>query len=394
MPLGRLKDTGKMQPAQVSPGKRNDCRISIDFACRQRDILGGACIITERSVIRHALNLESVITYDGTETVHELVVGRELTGINIFWRKGNIMLSNKRFLKITCAVSAVIGLGTATAMAATPDFRKAADSTTQFLRLRCTLNPSGQVYLWWTGTVYAQIPGQKLKALMGFEGYNVCRTAKAANGDWQMLTREVGYYRDLQTGKIIEHWDNPYTGKTDEVVAVRNDPVNSTIPAHGRSNQPMPWKIVGDDVMVLLDSPLSYPNALSPAAFPEESSGPQYLASEHFGFFAKLADMDNSKLDDVPSAVSWFRTGPWLPWMKMGQRPGGLIYSAQGKKLEHGFADLPADVQAYTRKHFPTFVNAPTRYVTPNETSWTVYRDMKRAQTSGTPSNSAAKTHL
>ncbi|TAM33850.1 MAG: acyl-CoA dehydrogenase, partial [Rhodanobacter sp.] len=57
---------------------------AIDIARQCRDILGGAGITTEHGAIRHALNLESVITYEGTETVHELVVGRELTGINAF----------------------------------------------------------------------------------------------------------------------------------------------------------------------------------------------------------------------------------------------------------------------------------------------------------------------
>ncbi len=82
--LGRLKDAGKMQPTQVSLAKWNNCRMAIDIAREARDILGGAGITTEHCPIRHALNLESVITYEGTETVHQLVVGRELTGINAF----------------------------------------------------------------------------------------------------------------------------------------------------------------------------------------------------------------------------------------------------------------------------------------------------------------------
>ncbi|HEY9131902.1 MAG TPA: acyl-CoA dehydrogenase family protein [Dyella sp.] len=82
--LGRLKDAGRMQPTQVSLAKWNNCRMAIDIARECRDILGGAGITTEHSAIRHALNLESVITYEGTETVHQLVVGRELTGINAF----------------------------------------------------------------------------------------------------------------------------------------------------------------------------------------------------------------------------------------------------------------------------------------------------------------------
>jgi len=82
--LGRLKDAGHMQPAQVSLAKWNNCRMAIDIARESRDLLGGAGITTEHAAIRHALNLESVITYEGTETVHQLVIGRELTGINAF----------------------------------------------------------------------------------------------------------------------------------------------------------------------------------------------------------------------------------------------------------------------------------------------------------------------
>ena len=82
--LGRLKDAGAMQPSQVSLAKWNNVRMAIDIARDARDILGGAGITTEYGAIRHALNLESVITYEGTETVHQLVIGRELTGINAF----------------------------------------------------------------------------------------------------------------------------------------------------------------------------------------------------------------------------------------------------------------------------------------------------------------------
>ena len=82
--LGRLKDAGTMVPQQVSLAKWNNCRMAIDIARECRDLLGAAGITTEHAAIRHALNLESVITYEGTETVHQLVIGRELTGINAF----------------------------------------------------------------------------------------------------------------------------------------------------------------------------------------------------------------------------------------------------------------------------------------------------------------------
>ncbi|MGI9272445.1 MAG: acyl-CoA dehydrogenase family protein [Woeseiaceae bacterium] len=82
--LGRLKDRGELQPTQVSLAKWNNCRAAIDIARDARDILGGSGISAEFVPIRHMLNLESVITYEGTETVHQLVVGKELTGVNAF----------------------------------------------------------------------------------------------------------------------------------------------------------------------------------------------------------------------------------------------------------------------------------------------------------------------
>ena len=82
--LGRLKDAGTMQPAHVSLAKWNNCRMALDVARDCRDMLGGAGISAEYAPVRHMLNLESVITYEGTETIHQLSIGRELTGISAF----------------------------------------------------------------------------------------------------------------------------------------------------------------------------------------------------------------------------------------------------------------------------------------------------------------------
>ncbi len=82
--LGRMKDDGTLQPSHVSMAKWNNVRMALDIARDARDILGGAGISAEYCPIRHALNLESVITYEGTESVHQLVIGKELTGHNAF----------------------------------------------------------------------------------------------------------------------------------------------------------------------------------------------------------------------------------------------------------------------------------------------------------------------
>jgi len=82
--LGRLKDQNQLTPTQVSLAKWNNVRAALDIARDARDILGGSGISAEYTPIRHMLNLESVITYEGTETVHQLVVGKELTGVSAF----------------------------------------------------------------------------------------------------------------------------------------------------------------------------------------------------------------------------------------------------------------------------------------------------------------------
>ena len=82
--LGRLKDMNYLHPSQVSMAKWNNVRMALDAAREARDILGGAGISAEYCPIRHMLNLESVVTYEGTETIHELVIGKELTGVSAF----------------------------------------------------------------------------------------------------------------------------------------------------------------------------------------------------------------------------------------------------------------------------------------------------------------------
>ncbi|MCB0390583.1 MAG: acyl-CoA dehydrogenase family protein [Bdellovibrionales bacterium] len=78
--LGRLKEAGEMQHWQVSLAKMNNCRAALDIARDARDMLGGNGIIDEYPVIRHMINLETVNTYEGTEDIHRLVVGLQVTG--------------------------------------------------------------------------------------------------------------------------------------------------------------------------------------------------------------------------------------------------------------------------------------------------------------------------
>jgi glutaryl-CoA dehydrogenase len=82
--LGKLKDAGKMRPEQVSMAKMNNVSTALQISRLARDILGANGITDEYPIIRHLLNLETVNTYEGTEDIHRLTIGRDITGLNAF----------------------------------------------------------------------------------------------------------------------------------------------------------------------------------------------------------------------------------------------------------------------------------------------------------------------
>jgi len=82
--LGVLREQGKATSAQISMAKRNNVEIAINIAREARQILGGMGITGEYSIMRHSMNLESVITYEGTHDIHLLITGLDITGENAF----------------------------------------------------------------------------------------------------------------------------------------------------------------------------------------------------------------------------------------------------------------------------------------------------------------------
>jgi glutaryl-CoA dehydrogenase len=82
--LGRLKDSGKLTPQQVSLAKRNNCEMATDIAREARRLLGANGILAEYASMRHMANLESVYTYEGTHDIHTLILGQAVTGLSAF----------------------------------------------------------------------------------------------------------------------------------------------------------------------------------------------------------------------------------------------------------------------------------------------------------------------
>lgn len=256
-----------------------------------------------------------------------------------------------------------------------------AASLETFIKIRAALDPQVETVFWWTGSIYAFIPGEPTRLLFDFEGYNIARAVAYEEG-YDLLTREASFYKAPE-GAILETWDNPFTGETLPVVHVWNDPVNQRFLARRNDGTPRTFPLVDlgeGDLCLKMDVFLAYPSPLPRSRYPRYSASDLYQGGELFQFFVRREALEDPTALSVPALISWTRIGPWLPWMAMGNRPGWLIYQCRGKKLSGGYAALPQAVREKVAAHAPQFASAPWEDTGENETSWSYFRKWLEAQ--------------
>lgn len=240
-----------------------------------------------------------------------------------------------------------------------------------FARTRSALD-GRDVTLWWSGDVFAWEPGQPYQRLFGFEGINVSRLVPI-DGGYELLAREAAFYLDPASREILESWRNPFTGQENDVIHVWNDPANQRLLEDGpRGPFTLPVTNLGDQICFSMEIPLAYPSPLTISGYPESSADDTYRALELFQFFAPANALTSTE-DSVPHTLSWMRMSPWLPWMRMAQRDGGLTFHCRGRKLQ-SYLDVPERTREYIAAHHPEFAEAPKLWSEPNETSWTYFR--------------------
>jgi hypothetical protein len=239
-----------------------------------------------------------------------------------------------------------------------------------------------------TATIFAYVPGEKPRPLFRFEVLGVGRYEKI-DGGYLRLSREMGFYLDLKSGEPLRRWFNPWLQREVEVVPVQNDPVNRRFTLQGSTFN---YTEAGDDVIFHREVPLRYPNPLDRAGYPLYSSGAAYEAMEMFQNFISRRDIDNRKLTSLPARGSWTRFGPWLPWMEMGLHPGVLVYHSRSIKPANGLDGVPQDLRERIARADPKFLQAPERFVEPDQTSWTVFKEIidARRRASGQPAGRPA----
>lgn len=251
-------------------------------------------------------------------------------------------------------------------------------------RLEADTAPGKFVSGYCTGSVMGVRDNEPVRPLFGFEVFSSTRVVKQPNGDYQRMCRELIFYRDLKTGELLDKWLNPYTNEEVNVVDVANDPFNYVIsdhfpdpPNYGGLNTVKPprrpllrdWVLLKDDTVLLnSDIHLYYKNALDPAIWKRESSGPMNRVSELFRYIIRRDDLENPELTHLPHTGVWSRVTPWLPWMLMGATPGHIYYKGTFTSV-HGVENVPAVVAKRVRERFPQYQVAPEKWVEPSLSS-------------------------
>lgn len=257
------------------------------------------------------------------------------------------------------------------------DLSNPKDNLEAFVKMRASLDTNEVTVYYWTGRIYSYIEGERAKPLFDLEAMNIA-IIKQDGENYKMLTREAAIYRDINTGEILEKWYNPFINDTVIVIPVWNDPVNQTYALKGRfGDWGIPFKKMGPNrIAMYSDIFLLYPSPLPVANYPENSRSDQYQAAELFQFFMNEDELLNPETKNIYSEVGWTRISDFLPWMRMGNRPGYLVYQCRGHKTDGGFETIPEDFRNYILKHKPEYASPPDTYVTPNMTSWKYFKDL------------------
>jgi hypothetical protein len=267
------------------------------------------------------------------------------------------------------------------------DFSKPEDNLTAWVKLASSLEDGVETCGFFGGIQYADTgPQDVIQPLFRIQGFGLSRVTKLPDGRYENLHREVVFYLDLKEDRILEEWENPFTGETVEVFHTHNDPVNSHYATRfeQRFGDPetgfevvefpfiLPWDIFGDRAVVSFSVNTRWPSPLPPEKWPREHFGEYYRTSEYFQIHSSLANLNNPDLLKVPYTGAWQKVAPWHPWMAMAGIPGGIFGVTNVFSLD-SVDQLPPHILAYAEKNYPKFLTAPTEWEEPNMATWETY---------------------
>ena len=254
----------------------------------------------------------------------------------------------------------------------------------------CSLVDGEPVVYWWYGSMYSRVPGERDRLLFNVQGVNVraCGTVTdpVRGTGYRSVSREVMFYLDPETDEVLREWENPWTGETNTVIHVANDPVNMRRPSFPYDENGDPavsfrGTVLNGRVFTTGAVPLFYANPMGGDY--QDYVGGNYHAMEMFNSFAYEDEVfDDAVPSNVHKSLGWSRISKWLPWMEMGDRVGMMITTTAGRRMQD-FDELPAVVRDEILANYPQYTEAPPLDDDrPNDTTWTITKraiDARRA---------------
>ena len=232
------------------------------------------------------------------------------------------------------------------------------------------------------GVQYAIVGNKRAMPVFGYCGFGNIRNVINKDGSVRVLGKECGYFTDLATGKIIDHWDNPWTGERVEVFPFLNDrfrgtlgltrkvfrvgdgeTVNNDMGEKNAAGQPylLPWQTIGDKYLLSWDYAHEYTNPVTPEGWPKASTGKRVNPSEHFCIFTPKNEIDDRSLETATFTAGFMRQAPWWPWMLMGQSGvnGVLMGRMHSYQITGGPEDVPRVVLDRIERDRPDLLEEP-----------------------------------
>ena len=245
--------------------------------------------------------------------------------------------------------------GGASDLKRTLDLEDPADALTAMIKMRGSLIAE-DVPHWYYGTIYAVLPGKTPLPMVDFEGSEIDYYQRQQDGSYHAFGATVSFFRDTQTGKLLEVFENPITSKRNEVrpnsISINAYYIYSTN-GFKRSDDPRPidsslklnrllqWKESGDNIWLTMRR--SYPEGLP--------MGEHQLVR---GSLTELHDQSRAKV--YTTAAPTF-IAPWLPWMDMQNHPGHTVWAGPARKLDR-VEDYPRELLDLMEKKFPEKLTA------------------------------------
>jgi hypothetical protein len=252
------------------------------------------------------------------------------------------------------------------------DLDRPLDNLTAWMKMRASLE-SQDVYFWFTGGLDLALPGEAIRPIITVETLILRRTQRVAAATFQVTDWEASFYRDMDSGSVATVIVNPVTGARVEPLHYREGPVTfeytperqprllgmQTPFAEKAEPFRQPWRVLGDDLWMTKAFYISgRPQWLDRAQFPEETPATPLTVSSIATMRASLTHVLDPARSSVPTDYAYQATSDWLPWMKMGQRPGFVVWHEAGKKL-FNLEEVPPDSLAALERIHPVWFKRP-----------------------------------